>query len=117
MTLQEFNERRVCYRKAVEINADHFEAYNNLGSALLQAERTDEAIVYYQKALKIKPNSINILNNLSDAFLQKGQQNDALPLLQKALALAKATSEKPLVQEIMTKLEKFYQANQSLFAK
>jgi Tfp pilus assembly protein PilF len=57
----------------------------NLGSALFQKGRVDEAITYYQKALHIKPDCSEAHNNLGEALYQKGKVDEAIVHFQKAL--------------------------------
>jgi protein O-mannosyl-transferase len=59
------DEAIVCYRKALQINADYAIAHYNLGVALLQTGQVDEAISHYQRALQIKPDYTEALNNLA----------------------------------------------------
>ena len=42
------------YNKALSINPDYAEAYNNMGKALKDQGKLDEAIKVYNKALSIK---------------------------------------------------------------
>ena len=51
------------------------EAHNNLGAALLQKGRTDEAIAQYQKTLELMPDCVEAHYNLG---LTLGQQGSAL---------------------------------------
>ena len=62
-------------------------AHDELGNALPQEGRADEAIAQYQKALQIKPDDVLAHNNLGYALLQKGQVDEAIAHCQKALQL------------------------------
>lgn len=102
------NEAMKCYRKVLETSPAYVQklfnvggslasqgelirarqyvgALNNLGKALADQERLDEAMGYYYQALKIDPNFIEALNNLADALNRKGKPLDAIPLCEKAL--------------------------------
>jgi tetratricopeptide (TPR) repeat protein len=61
--------------------------YNNLGLALVQEGRLDEAIAPYQKALEIEPDYAGAHNNLGGVFLQKGLMDEAMAQFQKALEI------------------------------
>lgn len=50
---KEFSEAEVNFKKAIEENAETFNAHYNLGSALYKQERYDEAIKSYQSALSL----------------------------------------------------------------
>lgn len=45
------------YSHAIEVTADNYVAHANLGAALLNSGRTDEAIYHLEKAFEIKPQS------------------------------------------------------------
>jgi tetratricopeptide (TPR) repeat protein len=61
--------------------------YNNLGSALAEKGRTDEALAQFQKALALEPDYPEALNNLGDALLHKGQVDEAIGRFQDALKI------------------------------
>lgn len=60
-------------------------AHNNLGTALLQMGRVDEAAIHFQKALEVQPQNAEARNNLGNAFFQKGRMDEAVAHYQKAL--------------------------------
>jgi tetratricopeptide (TPR) repeat protein len=62
-------------------------AHSNLGVALLNKGRLDDAVTQYQKALEICPNYPDAHNNLGFALFQKGQLDDAVAQYQKALEI------------------------------
>ncbi|MGB7566253.1 MAG: tetratricopeptide repeat protein, partial [Chitinivibrionales bacterium] len=102
------------YEKAIEINPNLAETYNNLGITLARMGKTVEAIAQYKKSLEINPNKINALNNLAGAYVQVKQFKDAIPLLQKALALAKAAGDESQARGIATNLEMIKQSADSV---
>jgi tetratricopeptide (TPR) repeat protein len=62
-------------------------AHNNLGTALLQTGRADEAAIHFQKALEIQPRYAEARNNLGNVFFQKGRMDEAVADYQKALQI------------------------------
>jgi protein O-mannosyl-transferase len=62
-------------------------AHNNLGTALLQTGRRDEAAIHFQKALEVQPKYPAARNNLGNVFFQKGQVDEAVAHYQKALEI------------------------------
>jgi protein O-GlcNAc transferase len=52
------------YRKALEVDPQHFKTCNNLGETLSAEGKSDEAIEYFEKALKIKPDYLCAHSNL-----------------------------------------------------
>jgi tetratricopeptide (TPR) repeat protein len=63
----------------------NYVARNNLGLALLQKGKVDEAIAHFQYALKILPTYGTALCNLGDAFDKKGRVDEAIRQYQEAL--------------------------------
>jgi tetratricopeptide (TPR) repeat protein len=59
-------------------------AHFNLGVALGQKGRVEEAIAQYQEALQIAPHDAEAHNNLGMALFQKGNVDEAITHLQKA---------------------------------
>ena len=49
---------------AVELNPDHAAAHNNLGTALKDQGRLDEAVAAYRTALELKPDHAMAHSNL-----------------------------------------------------
>jgi Flp pilus assembly protein TadD len=62
-------------------------AHNNLGEALLQMGRADEAAVQFREALEIQPNSAQAHNNLGTILAQKNEADEAIAHFQKALQI------------------------------
>ena len=60
----------------------------NLGAALDQVGRTDEAISEYLAVLRLQPDNIKIHNNLGIALARKGQWDAAISQFQTVLRLA-----------------------------
>jgi tetratricopeptide (TPR) repeat protein len=67
--------------------ANNVVAHDNLGEALLQSRRMDEAIVQFRKALEIQPDNLLARTDLAAALYQKGQVNEAIAHFRKVLAL------------------------------
>ncbi len=57
---------------------DNEVAHCNLGTALLEKGRVDEAIAHYQQALQINPNYAEPQFCLANALLQKGKVDEAI---------------------------------------
>ncbi len=72
---------------AVNVTRDNWLAHNNLGLALFDRGRTDEAIVHYRKAQRIAPGSRMVLGNLALALATQGDDQDAIDTYEQALAI------------------------------
>jgi Flp pilus assembly protein TadD len=73
------------WQHAVEVTTDNYTAENNLGFALKEAGKLDEAITHLQKSVQIKPNNSLALANLGVALFQRGRNDEAIAQLRKAL--------------------------------
>ncbi len=67
--------------------ADNYVAHNNLGNALPQTDKMDEAIIQYQTALQIKPDYAEACYNLGNALFKKGMVDEAIAHYQTALQI------------------------------
>jgi predicted O-linked N-acetylglucosamine transferase (SPINDLY family) len=74
-------------RRAVELAPHDAEGYNNLGTALNDASKPEEAFFYLNKAVTLKPDYAEAHYNLGRAFKNAGQLDAALESFRKALAL------------------------------
>ncbi len=61
------------------------EALNNLGKALFDINKYEEAIHYYHRALDVEGDLVIVLNNLGNAYYQAGQPNKAIECYRRAL--------------------------------
>jgi tetratricopeptide (TPR) repeat protein len=61
--LDKFKEAIEAYKKAIEINPDNYETYNNMGCAYVGLSEFEEAIEAFKKAIEIE-------GSISMAFLQ-----------------------------------------------
>ncbi|HHZ93268.1 TPA: tetratricopeptide repeat protein, partial [Candidatus Poribacteria bacterium] len=44
------------YQQVIQIQPNHADAYNNLGTVFINQDRIDDAIEAYQQAIRIQPN-------------------------------------------------------------
>ena len=73
--------------KALAIKPDYAEAHINLGNALQELGKLDEAVASYRKALAIKPEFAEAHNNLGNALQDLGKLDEAFASYHKALAI------------------------------
>jgi tetratricopeptide (TPR) repeat protein len=69
------------------VTANSYLVHNNLGSALYELEKYDEAIVHYTEALRIKANFAEPHYNLGIAFARQGKFNEAIAHYTEALRI------------------------------
>jgi protein O-mannosyl-transferase len=75
------------FAHTVAVTRDNAIARINLGVALEQTGRTNEALVQYQEALRIDPNRPTVHNNIANLLSATGQRQPALLHYEKALQL------------------------------
>ncbi|HUB65898.1 MAG TPA: tetratricopeptide repeat protein [Candidatus Methylacidiphilales bacterium] len=80
-----FKDDETLWSDAVAKNPGCWVAYNNLGLALAQDGKLDQAVAAYQQALKIEPGYAGAHNNLGGIFLQQGRTDEARAQFQEAL--------------------------------
>ena len=64
------------YRRALELKPDYADAYSNLGNALTDQGKLDEAVATYRKALELKPDNVKALNNRGLALAGQGKLDE-----------------------------------------
>jgi tetratricopeptide (TPR) repeat protein len=75
------------FQEALKLSPDHSIALVNLGSALRQQKRWDEAQIIYERALTVNPNDAEAHYGLGMVFAQNDDTARAFNALQKALKL------------------------------
>ena len=75
------------YPADVGLKPDSFYARANLGFALLQWGKLDEAIAEYREAIRLKPNDPTAHNNLGNALGQRGKLDEAIAECREAIRL------------------------------
>jgi tetratricopeptide (TPR) repeat protein len=79
------NEELRWYQAAVAAAPANYAARNNLGVALADRGRLDEAIACYHKAIEIDPKDVAAHTNLGNALGNKGQLDEAIACYHKAI--------------------------------
>lgn len=109
------------WQQAVQFGAaSSHKAYVNLGRALVERGRGDEAITHYRRALEIKPDCAEAYVNIGIVLAERGGSEEAIPLFQKALEigpglqgahynLGVALAERGRVDEAITHYERALQ--------
>ncbi|MDE0647711.1 MAG: tetratricopeptide repeat protein [Cyanobacteria bacterium MAG IRC4_bin_6] len=92
MQQRSYKDAEIIYRSLIKKNlknhvVNSLDALNNLGAALYQQGKLQEAIDYYKKALAIDPNFVNALSGLSAVLCKQGKLQKAVDCCKKALAI------------------------------
>ena len=75
------------WQDCVEKRPANAAARNNLGQALLQQGRVDEAALQFEQAIRLKPTMTEAYSNLAGILHGAGRSAEAIELLERALAL------------------------------
>ena len=81
------NEAIETYNKAIEINPQFAEAWNNKGTALGNLGRFEEALIAYDKAIEINPQFAEAWNSKGAALGNLGRFEEALIAFDKAIEI------------------------------
>ena len=92
------NEAVLAFKKAISINPNNAEAYNNLGNVHKDQGKLEEAIIAYTKAISVKPAYADAYNNLGNALKYQGKFSEAIDAYNKTLSI------KPDYAEAITNL-------------
>jgi tetratricopeptide (TPR) repeat protein len=76
---------RALFEHAIAVTRNNPVAHNNLGLALAEAGRADDAMLQYVEALRLQPAYLIARNNLAVVLADEGRINDAMAQLSEAL--------------------------------
>jgi len=65
------------FQRALEVTSENWVAHNNLGVALSDRGRIEDAIFHFRESIRIKPKNPNAYNNLGFAFRKQGRIDEA----------------------------------------
>ncbi len=72
---------------ALQLKPDLLESHHNLGVALEEQGRLEEAVACYRRALELKPDDAEIHNNLGNVLKDQGKLDEAVACCRRALEL------------------------------
>lgn len=72
--MAEYDKAIECYRKAVEVEANYFDAWHALGMAYLRAGKIQEAIEAGKRSVEINPNDMLAHTSLSMYYMKAGDK-------------------------------------------
>jgi tetratricopeptide (TPR) repeat protein len=81
------------FTHTLDVTTDNWLAHNNLGNALAQQGKLDNAIAHYSEALRIAPDFAMAHNNFGFALAQQGRLEEAIRHYTKALQIEPAFAE------------------------
>jgi superkiller protein 3 len=87
MTERRFEETVAELNKALALAPSESSLYNNLGVALTELGKLDDAVRHYRRALSLNPQFAEAYSNLGEALARKGDVKDAVIQFEKAVEL------------------------------
>lgn len=100
----EYEEAIKHYDRAIDINPQFAEAYNNRGITKDVLGRHEEAIADYNEAIRINPQFAEAYNNRGRAYKEIGEYGNARVDLQRAFELATEQGKQTLAQDAQSLL-------------
>ena len=80
-----WRDSETLWNQTIANTSNNYIAHNDLGKAVLQKGRLDEAVVHFRKALEICTNCPEVYNNLGHVLARKGDWVNAVTSYQAAL--------------------------------
>ncbi len=73
-SMAEFDQAIECYKKAIELDPNYFDAWHALGMAYLRAGKVPEAIEAGKRAVELNPNDMLAHTSLSMYYMKAGDK-------------------------------------------
>ncbi len=87
--LKKYSEASASFEKAIELNPNFSEAFNNLGNIKKSLNKPDKAIECFKMAIKLKDNNIEALFNLASIYQENNKFEDLIKIYKKLLQFDK----------------------------
>ncbi len=81
------------FQHTLSVTRDNYEIENNLGGALLQQDRKDDALQHFYRASELAPGAAYIRSNLGVTLARQGRMAEAVEQLNEAVRLNPNSSE------------------------
>ena len=75
------------FEHSLDVTFNNFVIHNNLGAALAEQGKIQEAMAHYTEALRIKPDLVQAHNNLGGALAEQGKIQEAMAHFAEALRI------------------------------
>lgn len=98
------------YDRALEINPESSDAWNNKGVALYNLDRIDEALECYNKALEINPSNLDAMRNIAFLHRARGDFEKAMELYETVIEMGGDAYDLEAKATILVALGRFQEA-------
>jgi tetratricopeptide (TPR) repeat protein len=75
--LQHWKNSKTLFEQTLKVTSDNTVAHNNLGNALLEEGKTEEALDHFMAALRIEPRHAGAQNNMGNVLMKLGRVDEA----------------------------------------
>ncbi|MDY6804001.1 MAG: tetratricopeptide repeat protein [Cyanobacteriota bacterium] len=89
-----------CYRQAIQLNSQLWEASEGLGQISSSQQQWEEAVGYYRRAVELNNKSIGSYYGLGQALAEKGELEEAIACYEKVIELDGNLGERHPEEEI-----------------
>ena len=80
------DEAIAAFQEALRLRRGYAEAHNNLGVALIRADRLDEAIDSFRQVVTLEPGYRDAYNSLSFVLHRQGRLDEAIAVYRQAIS-------------------------------
>ncbi len=85
--LKDYSKSIEKWKKAIDLNSNYFQAYDNLANAFLNLKKYVEALEYFHKAIKINPSAFHVYNNIGNTLTKLNKYKESLDFYDKAIKI------------------------------
>ena len=90
---ENFSSETTLWTYTLRGNPDTWQAHDNLGLALIQQDRLEEAAVHFEAAIRVNPDCDDAHYNLANVLLRLRRPAEAIPHYEEALRLKPASAD------------------------
>ena len=101
-------DAEIICKTVLQIQPQHFDALQLMGTLHLQQNRVDAAIACYAHAIQVKPDHVAALSNLASAYQLANRHDDVYPIYDKVAALAPKNASIPVNRAVSLLAQKRY---------
>jgi FkbM family methyltransferase len=85
--MRDYGKAAEFYRKVLDMDPDNADAWNNLGTALIESGSTEEGVLSLHRGAELNPDSPEVYYNIGKGLENLGRLSEALSFYQKTLDL------------------------------
>jgi tetratricopeptide (TPR) repeat protein len=83
MTQKKFEDAKITYKKALDVNPDNIEALNNMGVVYMDEDNLDSARHFFLKVIHLDSTYVVSINNLGETYILSGESKKAIEIFER----------------------------------